>query len=1031
MMKKIFLIMALPLISNVSIWAQTLQLPKNIQSPNAASLGKYGDVPMDLSSGRANVSIPLYSLNENGIPLDISVSYDTGGVRVGDTPGWVGQNWTFNAGGVITRVVKGTSFDEKFTNDVPMGSSQWGIASGYYYYTPALNGAQWNSVSNMTTVLKNGGITNSTYPAADLEPDIFIFNFMGHVGKFFLGSDGVWKVSSKDNMKVEINMNDKITPMNFPATNNFNQRPFLKVLGKITMTDDQGNKYIFGGIQDNIEYTIPDFYNQLVNPVIANAWYLSEVYDKEGIKIYSFEYERGDYIASFYNTNSFSGYSKQFDGNIFVPGVGCSGGSSISNQVVAAGQLIIPTYLKSITTKSARTINFSSSINNSLKYRYNNGDPTLDSAFSNILSYLAGLALPGDYENAMFYYIKRLQNGVTPNPNVTSGHFDSYINALKWRKLDGFVARDSQNNVLKQVSFSYNNTPAERLKLEKLTVDNQFDHTFEYNNFNQLPGLLSTNVDHFGYYKSTPFSLDYNSPTIHEPSRETDPTKVYFGTLLKITYPLKGYTTFEYEPHTYSKYLDSNSSLVSGNGIIGGVRIKKMSDFSDPQNKIVKGYSYTIDANSTVSSGTLLQKNVYYVKNFLIPTENGIPYYQTQFSIGSVVQLSNLMGPQIEYSTVVEKTEDNGYIVNNFTNYSDFPNLPNSGKLGQNNSIFDPHTEFVYKRGLPKERKFYNSSNDLLKEEIFTYSETSPQAARGLSGKFFLACPQSNGQTQEFVIAGTAYELYYSDFNLTTKKTRTYGSAGQYFEMVENSNFSDQGNFGDNFLKNKSFIDSNGKSISENYLYSFDKNGTEPYTTMVNRREYPAIETSKLANQELLSKTITEYALIPTVAANGTAVASRIFPQKVLEAKGNNALDEKLIVDKYDTDGHILKAHLPTGNYTYYYYGYDNKYPILKIEGVEITDESTVLGYLATLKPLLNVISPNYTQIIQQQANIINALPNHLCTLYTYKNEFGVSSIMNSSGVIEYYNYDNIGRLMNVKDQSGKLVKSFTYEIKN
>lgn len=1023
--------MLLPLISNVSIWAQTLQLPKNIQSPNAASLGKYGDVPMDLSSGRANVNIPLYSLNENGIPLNISLSYDTGGVRVGDTPGWVGQNWTFNAGGVITRVVKGTSFDEKYTNDVPMGNSQWGIASGYYYYTPALNGGQWNSVSNMTTVIRNGGATNTDFPAADLEPDVFIFNFMGHVGKFFLGSDGVWKVSSKDNIKVEININDKVTPMNFPATNNYNQRPFLKVLSKITLIDDSGNKYIFGGIQDNIEYTIPDFFNQLKNPVIANAWYLSEVYDKEGTKIYSFEYERGDYLASFYNTNSFNGYTKQFDGNVFVPGVGCSGGSSLSNQVTAAGQLIIPTYLKSITTKSSTTINFTSSVNNSLKYRYNNGDTTLDNTFSNVISYLAGFALPGDIENAMFYYIKRLQNGTTPNPNVTSGHFGTYLSALKWRKLDAFIARDSQNNILKQVSFSYNNIPTERLKLEKLILDNQFKHSFEYDQFNQLPNFVSTNVDHFGYYKSTPFTVDYNSPTIHEPSRETDPTKVYFGTLSKMIYPLKGYTTFEYEPHTYSQYLDSNSSLVSGSGIIGGVRIKKISDFSDPQNRIIKEYSYTTDASSSVSSGILLQKNVYYVKNYLIPTENGIPYYQTQFSIGSVVQLSNLMGPQIEYSTVVEKEENNGYVVNNFTNYSDYPNLPNSGKLGQNNSIFDPHTEFGYKRGLPKEKKYFNSSNNLLKEEIFTYAETSPQAARGLSGRFFLACPGSNGQTQEYVIAGTAYELYYSDFNLTSKKTRIYGNGGQYFETVENSSFANYGNFGDNFLKNKSYIETNGKLISENYVYSFDKNGIDPYTTMVNRREYPVVETSRLANQELLNQTRTDYALIPTLAANGNTVPSRIFPQKVLEAKGNNALEEKLVVDKYDVDGHILKAHQPAGNYFYYYYGYDNKYPILKIEGAEITDESIILGYLTTLKSLLNVYSPDFTQIAQQQSNIINAMPNHLCTLYTYKNDFGVSSIMNSSGIIEYYNYDNIGRLINVKDQNGKFIKSYTYEIKN
>ncbi|WP_312769840.1 hypothetical protein [Epilithonimonas sp.] len=43
---------------------QNREMPINIQSPNAASLGKYGDLSMDLSTGRANVNVPLYQLDE-------------------------------------------------------------------------------------------------------------------------------------------------------------------------------------------------------------------------------------------------------------------------------------------------------------------------------------------------------------------------------------------------------------------------------------------------------------------------------------------------------------------------------------------------------------------------------------------------------------------------------------------------------------------------------------------------------------------------------------------------------------------------------------------------------------------------------------------------------------------------------------------------------------------------------------------------------------------------------------------------------
>ncbi|WP_066441361.1 hypothetical protein [Chryseobacterium sp. CCH4-E10] len=391
-MKKIFLLILGILLGGAHISGQTLQLPKNIQSPNAASLGKYGDIPMDLSSGRANVNIPLFSINENGIPLDINFSYDTGGVRVGDIPGWTGQNWTLSAGGVITRIVKGSSFDEKFANDVPNGAGNWGPASGYYYYASTFNNGQWNTPATMKTIVQNAGITSSGFSSADLEPDIFIFNFMGHTGKFFLGQDGIWKVSSKDNIKVVIDMNDKVIPMNFPPPpQDYNQRSFLKVLSKITLFDDNGNKFVFWGTQNNIEYTIPNFFNQLANPVIANAWYLSDVYDRNGTKIYSFQYERGDYIGAFYNTNSFDYYSKQFDGTLFTPGIGCSGSiqGTVSNSIRAGGQLIIPAYLKSITTKSLTQINFTSSINNALKYKYLAGDTSIDNTYQDVLSYMA------------------------------------------------------------------------------------------------------------------------------------------------------------------------------------------------------------------------------------------------------------------------------------------------------------------------------------------------------------------------------------------------------------------------------------------------------------------------------------------------------------------------------------------------------------------------------------------------------------------------------------------------------------------
>ena len=76
-------------------------------SPNTASLGKYGEVPVGLYTGIPQISIPLTSIQDGSLSVPISLSYHAGGVRVEEIASWVGLGWSLNAGGVITRQVRG------------------------------------------------------------------------------------------------------------------------------------------------------------------------------------------------------------------------------------------------------------------------------------------------------------------------------------------------------------------------------------------------------------------------------------------------------------------------------------------------------------------------------------------------------------------------------------------------------------------------------------------------------------------------------------------------------------------------------------------------------------------------------------------------------------------------------------------------------------------------------------------------------------------------------------------------------------
>ncbi len=76
-------------------------------SPNAASIGKFGEFPIGLNTGTINIGIPISKIESNFFNVPISLKYHSQGVRVNEISSAVGLGWSLNAGGVITRVVNG------------------------------------------------------------------------------------------------------------------------------------------------------------------------------------------------------------------------------------------------------------------------------------------------------------------------------------------------------------------------------------------------------------------------------------------------------------------------------------------------------------------------------------------------------------------------------------------------------------------------------------------------------------------------------------------------------------------------------------------------------------------------------------------------------------------------------------------------------------------------------------------------------------------------------------------------------------
>lgn len=115
-----------------------------LPSPQAASVVR--DVnTVNYYSGVANVNIPIYSLpHHKDFEIPINLSYNTGGNKIQDLAGPVGLGWSLQAGGMITRVVRGIPDTETNFIDPQDSDDYWDIIDlskdserdAFYFSTP-------------------------------------------------------------------------------------------------------------------------------------------------------------------------------------------------------------------------------------------------------------------------------------------------------------------------------------------------------------------------------------------------------------------------------------------------------------------------------------------------------------------------------------------------------------------------------------------------------------------------------------------------------------------------------------------------------------------------------------------------------------------------------------------------------------------------------------------------------------------------------------------------------------------------------
>ncbi|MEZ4826285.1 MAG: hypothetical protein R3C61_08320 [Bacteroidia bacterium] len=217
-------------------------------TPNAASLGKYGDIPVSTYTGIPNIEIPIYTVKDGAIDLPITLSYHSSGMKVGESASWVGLGWNLNAGGMITRTVMGISDDDDY---------------GYYYMGNTYS-------SNAFSENQKSLIDQGKY---DGEPDMFSFSFNGISGKFYFDDQQQYHFVPYQDYKLEFTLTDKFE--------------------SFVITTSTGTKYFFGDNPSNNDPLALEYvYTDITNPnTTVSSWYLVRIESADGTSWINFSYE--------------------------------------------------------------------------------------------------------------------------------------------------------------------------------------------------------------------------------------------------------------------------------------------------------------------------------------------------------------------------------------------------------------------------------------------------------------------------------------------------------------------------------------------------------------------------------------------------------------------------------------------------------------------------------------------------------------------------------------------------------------------
>lgn len=987
---------------------------------------KYGTVGASLYTGTVNYSIPLYTYKDHDFEIPISLEYATNGFRVNHSSGQLGHGWALSNFGRITRKVKGIPDEKTITTLLLVPQTNITNYSCFDYplhgYSSLNRNIQYKKVP-VLQVLRNQFIFTLKDPNAYIfyenEPDEFSFDFCGYSGSFHseMNCDG----ADQKFILYDASGNSRGLKIRFIEDPDHND-PF----DMIEITDTKGYVYTFS----TIEYTLVNLFQsgEGMNPDPSNdmdsvvlSWGIQKIKAPNGRAI-TFKYSRryGEHYSQVDN---------KADDKIYNP---------------------ILSYYFSVTAPN---------------------DPPVISDPND--SYHREKIYKRDLTSIEFADSSKVLLSRTAGQNeIVINRTELYDADIDHRKLD-YIKVISNQNTIKYCKFDYDTTKSNQNDGNRVTFLKSVDisgigkYTFNYNNKNgRYPYLGTGEYDHWGYYngedKGFPltgfrsidsiFSYDsVGNESMIQSIKAPSFSDAVSGTLCRISYPTGGFSTIEYEPHSYSRDVIRTSNSegdrthypffqptlrnLQNNEITGGVRVKRIiTHLSDSLINDTTSFDYSLDCNSELSSGIMITSPRY-----------GIEYQTTdRMKVVKSYNLSNSMfdfgSTHIEYSHVKKYNSGQGFVAYDFSTsndeidreygefepdyvydklepdslYGDISRIPLATwwMPGQNDihscikpieMALTPMASFQTKRGKLLKESYYNAEGKLIQEKNYTYNY-----------------PLIYVDTVWHVVAEVAKRLYAPRFDVELINTTSTDYSGNVaISKAENYTYNDLG-----LTTSVTTNTSDGSSLRTNLYYVCDSMSNSGVIADMaeshNLAQLLKKEQYKVSNgiEKLVSAERLEY-YHPD--SNNLALACPIAKYSWL-----NGQQWKLAESyQYDDKGNLVELTDTRGVSDSYLWGYHGRYLVGQVKNLSL---SALSNSLMTSPSLIRDMATLPDDEFNELKNL-SLQPSSLLSLYRYIPGVGLTETVAPNLSKTVYQYNGYGKLNEIRDNDGRIIEQYDYNI--